>query len=93
MNHRKVDNGLKIPALTKADFERVRRVTPKEHDLFHKAVKKFRSRGRPRKTAGKYCPVTIRLHPSVLEWAKTKAKSQGIGYQTVINQTLLDHAA
>lgn len=91
MKHKAVEDDLEIPPLTAADFKRARRITPKEHKMFHKAVRNFRSRGRPKKTFGKYRPVTIRIHPYVLEWAKAEAKRRGLGYQTVINQTLLSH--
>lgn len=91
MKRKEYDDALKIPSLTAADFKRARRVTPEEHERFHKAVRRFRSRGRPKKNFGKYRPVTIRIHPYVLEWAKTEAKKRGLGYQTFINQTLLSH--
>lgn len=91
MKRKEDDDELKIPPLTTADFKRARRLIPEEHKRFHKAVQHFRSRGRPKKTFGKYLPVTIRIHPYVLEWAKTEAKKRGVGYQTFINQTLLSH--
>ncbi len=37
----------------------------------------------------KYKPISIRLHPMVLEWAKAEAERRGVGYQSVINETLL----
>ncbi len=77
--------------MTADDFKRARRITPEEHKRFHKAVENFRSRGRPKKAFGKYRPVTISIHPYVLEWAKFEAKKCGLGYQTFINQTLLSH--
>ncbi|MFI5350491.1 MAG: BrnA antitoxin family protein [Elusimicrobiota bacterium] len=80
------------PPLTESDFKRARRVTAEEHGEFLKAVQNFRARGRPKKIHDKYRPVTIRLHPHVLEWARTEAKRRGMGYQTVINQTLLARA-
>lgn len=79
------------PPLTESDLKRARRVTPEEHKMFLGAVEKFRARGRPKKSSGKYRPVTIRLHPNVLQWARAEAKRRGLGYQTVINQTLLAH--
>ena len=91
MKRKAAEDDLEIPPLTAADFKRARRVTPEEHAAFHKAVRNFRSRGRPKKIFGKYRPVTIRFHPYVLEWAKTEAKKRGVGYQTFINQTLLSH--
>lgn len=39
----------------------------------------------------KYKPISIRLHPKVMEWAKAEAEKRGIGYQSVINETLLQH--
>ena len=48
-------------------------------------------RGRPPKCPENYQDVHIRLHPKVFQWAR--AKHLGIGYQTLINETLLHHAA
>jgi len=50
-------------------------------------------RGRPLKGDEKYRDIHIKLHPKALHWARTEAKRLGIGYQTVINRTLLHHAA
>jgi uncharacterized protein (DUF4415 family) len=81
------------------DFSRARRVTPDEHAKFKKAAEntlgiKFPPRGRPPKDIHeKHLPVTIRLHPHALAWAKREAKRRGIGYQTVINEALLRCAA
>jgi predicted DNA binding CopG/RHH family protein len=36
---------------------------------------------------------SIRLHPKAIAWAKREAKKRGIGYQTVINETLLKATA
>jgi len=79
------------------DFEHARRVTPKETEEWRKAIERKLGvvrppRGRPPKGVFKYRPIQIRIHPIALHWAKEKAKKQGVGYQTVINQTLL-HAA
>lgn len=93
MKHKNIDDALEIPPLTEADFKKARRVTSEEHEMFHKAVEKFHRRGRPQKNFGKYRPVTIRLHPYVLEWAKAQAKKRGMGYQTFINRALLSQAA
>jgi uncharacterized protein (DUF4415 family) len=93
MKRKTVEHDPENPPLTEGDFMRARRVTRDEHKRFQKAVQHFRSRGRPKKAFGKYLPVTIRLHPNVLHWARAEAKRRGLGYQTVINQTLLAHAA
>ncbi len=75
-------------------FERSRRVTEKELSAARKAIeaklgKPRPSRGRPPKGAAKYEPLSIRLHPRVVTWAKREAKRRGIGYQTVINEALM----
>jgi uncharacterized protein (DUF4415 family) len=47
--------------------------------------------GRPRKSESeKYKSTHIRLHPMVLDWAKAEAERRGVGYQSVINETLLE---
>jgi uncharacterized protein (DUF4415 family) len=77
-------------------FERARRVTPEESQKFRQAISeqfdmKLRKRGRPAKDEEeKYEPISLRLHPKVLAWAKEEAKKRGIGYQTVINEVLLE---
>ena len=81
------------------DFSKARRVTPEEYVKFKKAAektlgRKLPPRGRPpKKDHERHRPVTIRLHPEALAWAKEEAKRRGIGYQTVINEVLLRHAA
>ncbi len=76
-------------------FERGRRVTAEESQKFREAISeqfdiKLRKRGRPAKNEDdKYEPISIRLHPKVLAWAKEEAQKRGIGYQTVINEALL----
>ncbi|MBE9008712.1 BrnA antitoxin family protein [Pseudanabaenaceae cyanobacterium LEGE 13415] len=76
-------------------FEKARRVTPEEKQKFRSAIAdqfgiKLKKRGRPTKEEGeKYEPISIRLHPKVLAWAKAEANKRGIGYQTVINEVLL----
>ena len=79
-------------------FEDARRVTVGEVRAAKKAIEeklgvKRRSRGRPPKGDDKFKPVSIRLHPRVIEWARTEAKRRGVGYQTVINEVLLERAA
>jgi predicted DNA binding CopG/RHH family protein len=74
-------------------------VTPEETAMFRQALKNtFGSwrpkRGRPPKKAHlKYKDVHLKIHPTALRWAKQKAKEQGIGYQTFINELLLKQAA
>lgn len=76
-------------------FERARRVTPEESQKFREAISEqfgmeLKKRGRPVKNEDeKYEPISIRLHPKVLAWAKEEAQKRGIGYQTVINEVLL----
>jgi uncharacterized protein (DUF4415 family) len=80
------------------DFSKARRVTPSETAVFRKAIEKTFDlkrpvRGRPPKGVDKYRDVHIRLHPKALSWARSRAKERGIGYQTLINELLLHHAA
>lgn len=93
MSVKKQYNELHMPPLTNEQLKRFRRPTPQERKMFQEAADNFRKRGRPAKVFGKYRPVTIRLHPYVLGWAKAEAKKRGIGYQTFINRTLLFQAA
>ena len=79
-------------------FETARRLTANETEAARKAIerklgKKRPRRGRPPKGVAKYQPVSIRLHPSVITWAKREAKRRGLGYQTVINEVLLKATA
>ena len=77
-------------------FERARRVTAKESQEFRAAIAEqfgitLQQRGRPiKEEEEKYEPISIRLHPKVLAWAKKEANKRGIGYQTVINEMLLE---
>ncbi len=82
-------------------FERARRATPEETEMYRQMIEnplgvKRPPRpgpGRPPKLEEKFKPVSIRLHPKVLAWAKKQAKRKGVGYQTIINQALLKLAA
>ena len=75
-------------------FEKARRITAREITGARKAIEKKTgvkrpARGRPAKGSHKYVPTSIRLHPKVLSWAKREARKRGIGYQTVINESLI----
>lgn len=76
-------------------FEKSRRITKKEVSVARKAIekvtgKKRKIRGRPIKIEkDKYVPISIRLHPRVLKWAKKEAKERKIGYQSIINEILM----
>lgn len=79
-------------------FSKARRITEREVQSARKAIEektgmKRPSRGRPPKGDAKYEPVSIRLHPKVLEWAKREAQKRKVGYQTVINEVLLELVA
>ena len=77
-------------------FERARRILPREVRAARKAIeeqtgRRRKIRGRPTKAAQeKFIPTSIRLHPVVLQWAKREAKRRGCGYQTLINEVLLE---
>ncbi len=79
-------------------FERARRVTPEEVEAARRAIERMTGkprppRGRPPKPEDeRYKAVSIRLHPQVLAWAKKEGKKRGLGYQSVINETLLKAA-
>ena len=75
-------------------FEKSRRITARETMTAKRAIekktgKKRQKRGRPAKGLKKYVPTSIRLHPKVLSWAKKEAKKRGVGYQTIINESLI----
>ena len=81
--------------VTEFPFESARRITTQEVEAATKAVKEQfdiepTKRGRPPKDESeRYEPVSIQLHPKVIEWAKQKAQERGVGYQTIINEALL----
>lgn len=53
--------------------------------------RKPKKMGRPPKNeADKYKATYIRFHPKVVAWAKAEAKKRGVGYQSVINEALLE---
>lgn len=79
-------------------FDKARRISSEEVTAARKAIeaktgRKRPSRGRPSKSEElKFIPTSIRLHPKVIEWAKKEAKRRGVGYQTIINEILLEKA-
>ena len=77
------------------DFKKARRITPEEVEGARKAIEKKLGiklppkKGRPPSSeSGRAMPVSIRLSPKVLRWAKREAKKRGVGYQTIINRAL-----
>lgn len=82
------------------DWKNARRITPEEHARFKRALDNTFGKerpikiGRPKKEVlEKFIPVSIRLHPKILKWAKAEAKKKKVGYQTIINDILLKIAA
>jgi hypothetical protein len=79
-------------------FEKARRITRRELVSARKAIAEKTGvprmpRGRPAKPAvDKYLSTSIRLHPKAIAWAKREARKRGVGYQTVINEVLLEKA-
>ena len=77
-------------------FDRARRVTPQESQKFREAISeqfglKLRKRDRPAKNKDEnYDLISIRLHPKVLAWVQEEARKRGVGYQTVINEVMLE---
>jgi len=75
-------------------FESARRVTAAETEAARKAIElklgvKRPRRCRPPKGEEKYQPISIRLHPDILYWARAEARRRKVGYQTFINEALL----
>ncbi|MEI6790818.1 MAG: BrnA antitoxin family protein [Myxococcaceae bacterium] len=86
-----------MPIIEEFPFELARKITDKEVTSARKAIEKKLGikrtpRGRHPKGEEKFRPISIRLHPKILEWAKEEAGKLGIGYQTVINNMLLKEA-
>lgn len=81
--------------VSKFPFARARQVTPEESQALRSAITEqfgitLKQRGRPaQEQEEKDEPISIRLHPRVIAWAKAEAKTCGVGYQTVINEVLL----
>ena len=80
------------------NFNRSRPVTEREVESARKAIEhklgvKRDYRGRPPKVSSdKYHPIQIRLHPQALHWAKSEAHKRKMGYQTLINEVLLENS-
>ena len=94
------DPDMDIPPLTEEQLRSMRRATPEETESYRRAIENTLGVPRPprmgrppKRPEEKYRPVYMKLHPRVLNWARTLARKRGTGYQTVINETLLRHAA
>jgi hypothetical protein len=79
-------------------FDRARRVTTREVALAHTAIEERTgvprpARGRPPKLeAERYRATSIRLHPKAIAWTRREARRRRVGYQTIINEVLLEKA-
>jgi hypothetical protein len=79
-------------------FDRARRVTKQEVESARAAIEAHTgvprpARGRPPKPeTEKYLATSIRLHPKAIAWARREARKRKVGYQTIINQVLLEKA-
>jgi len=79
-------------------FDRARRVTSREVEVARAAIEaqtgvRRPPRGRPPKPeAEKYRATSIRLHPKAIAWARREARRRKVGYQTIINEVLLERA-
>ena len=87
-----------MPKTEEFPFELARKITNREVTSARKAIEKKLGvkrppRGRHPKGDEKFRPISIRLHPKILEWGQREARKLGIGYQTVINNILLKKAA
>ena len=74
---------------TLATIKRGHRVTYENHVKYCRALGIKPRMGRPPKGADRHIPVSLRLPPAVIEWAKKQGKFQNIGYQTFIKNFLL----
>ncbi|MBK8575437.1 MAG: AT hook motif protein [Elusimicrobia bacterium] len=98
MKNKKI-NYSEIPQLKAQDFKHGRRLTSQESATFRKAYRNtFHEEpphfGRPFKYMdSKLVPVSIRLHPIILTWAREQAHKKHIGYQSFLNRLLLRLAA
>jgi uncharacterized protein (DUF4415 family) len=79
-------------------FEKARRISRRELAAARKAIEQRtgaprKARGRPPKQEhDKYLSTSIRLHPKAIAWARREARIRGVGYQTIINEVLLERA-
>ena len=79
-------------------FDRARRVNHGEVESARAAIEARTgvprpARGRPPKPkTEKYRPTSIRLHPKAIAWARREARKRRVGYQTIINEVLLEKA-
>lgn len=73
------------------DLSNAKKISKNRREKFLRAAEK--KLGRPFKPIDeKHRPISIKLHPDVYDWAKQEANEKGLGYQTVINETLLEIA-
>lgn len=88
-----------IPELQAADFRRARSGTADELDEGRKAIEvklgiqRHARAGRPNKYPGvKLQAVHLKFHPKIVGWAKQRARRCHVGYQTFLNDFLLEQA-
>lgn len=88
-----------IPELNLADFRKARHATLKEVEEGRKAIEaklgiqRPPRVGRPNKYPGvKLQAVHLKFHPKIVGWAKRRARSCHVGYQTFLNDFLLEQA-
>lgn len=65
------------------------RISESQGDVAKVAASKRRGRP-PKSEEEKYRSTHILFHPKIIEWARSEAEKRGIGYQSVINEVLLD---
>jgi uncharacterized protein (DUF4415 family) len=85
-----------MKSLKEFPFKKARRISKGELAAARKAIEAKTGvprphRGRPAKPEeDKYQATSIRLHPKIVAWARREARKRGVGYQTVINEALLE---
>ena len=93
---RRTNGSTGIPELTEAELKRARRVSPKETEVFRRAIEEKLGVSRPprmgrppKHPAEKYVPISWRTPPEVMAWLVAQARHAGVGkYQTFLSLLL-----
>jgi len=80
-----------MPAQTDHNQITTDSVSESQGDVAKAAASTSKRRGRPpKREEDKYRSTHIFFHPKIIDWARAEAEKRGIGYQSVINEVLLD---
>jgi hypothetical protein len=78
-----------MPARSKSPQSSTDRISNSLDDVAQAVTPKRMGRP-PKSKEEKYLPTHIYFHPKIVKWAKAEAEKRGIGYQSVINEALLE---